>query len=120
VTSLAIFVIAIALTLLWASLVAPAILRAFGLPVAYGKRWLDHRHLSRTQYVWACGVFEWGLGMFLFFIVYRYLKGRLLGDRFLYPSPTNFVVGLLIWIAAGWVFGVISARNRHSADQADR
>lgn len=111
-TGLVIFLVAIACALLWIGIMAPAILRGFGVPVAFGSRRVDrlNQHLSKTQYVWACGVFSWGLGMFLFFTVLRYLEWKLLGDRFSFAS--YIIVGLPVWVAAGWLFGVFTAPHR--------
>jgi hypothetical protein len=103
-------------------LAAPGILRIFGVPVAYGTLRIDRRnqHLSRTQYVWTCGVFRWGLGMFLFFAMSRYLDWRLLGDKFSYLSPMRTLGLLLTWLAAGWLFGVFGAPHREDADSTNR
>ena len=101
---------------------APAILRTFGVPVAFGVWRIDrsNQHLNRTQYVWACGVFRWGIGMFVFFTISRYLDWRLLGDKFSRLSPMGIFGAFLAWIAAGWVFGVFSAPHRERADSTNR
>ena len=101
---------------------APAILRGIGVPVAFGGRRLDRRnqHLSRTQYIWACGVFEWGVGMFVFFTVAKYLEWKLLGERFSYLSPVHIIVGLLTWLGVGWLFGALSAPHREGTDLSGR
>jgi hypothetical protein len=119
---LAPFLIAIVCGLLWMGVVAPAILRAFGVPVARWVLRLDRRnqHLSRTQYIWAFGVFQWGLGMFVFFTVSKYLEWRLLGDRFSYLSPVRIMVWFLTWLAAGWLVGVFGARHREGTDLSGR
>jgi hypothetical protein len=119
---LAPFLIAIVCGLLWMGVVAPAILRAFGVPVA---RWVwrlerRNQHLSRTQYIWAFGVFQWGLGMFVFFTVSKYLEWRLLGDRFSYLSPVRIIVWFLTWLAVGWLVGVFGARHREGTDLSGR
>jgi len=105
----AILFIAAACGLLWIGVIAPAILRSLGFPIALGFR---NQHLSRTQYVWAVGVFSFGLGSFLFSIVSEYLEWKLLGEQLSYPSPTHIIVGLVIWPLAGWSFGVITAPRR--------
>ena len=53
-----------AAALMWAGFVAPTILRALGVPMAYGLWQLDRRnqHLSKRQYVWSVGVFSTGIG----------------------------------------------------------
>ncbi|HKW76694.1 MAG TPA: hypothetical protein VJN64_14280 [Terriglobales bacterium] len=121
-TALAIFLIAIGCGLAWAGLVAPTLLRVFGLPVALGVWRLDRRnqHLSRTQYVWFFGVFTWGLGMFLFFTISRYLEWKLLGDRSANQHSTQIIGALLIWLLAGWLFGLWTAPPRNGADALER
>lgn len=121
-TALAIFVLAIGCGLAWVGLVAPALLRAFGVPVAQGVWRLDRRnqHLSRTQYVWFFGVFAWGLGMFLFFTISRYLEWKLLGDRSAFQHATQLIMSLLVWLLSGWLFGLWTAPPRNGADEPER
>jgi hypothetical protein len=118
VTALANFLIAIACGLLWVGFAAPAILRTFGVPVAFGAWRIDRRnqHLKRTQYVWACGVFMWGLGMFVFSTIFRYLDWRLLGDKFSHLSAMRVLEEFLTWLVVGLAFGVFSAPHRKHAD----
>ena len=96
---------------------APAILRTFGVPVASGMWRLDRRnqHLNKMQYVWGFGVFSWGLGMFLFFTVSRYLDWKLLDDKFSRLSPVRILFYFLIWLAAGWITGIFGAPHRENA-----
>lgn len=117
-TGLKIFLGAIACGWLWVGLIAPAILRSFGVPIAFGMWRLDRRNqnLSKAQYVWAFGVFSWGLGMFLFSTVWKYLEWRLLGDRFSYSISAQLIAGLLIWLLAGLLMGVLGAPRRKGAD----
>lgn len=109
-TTVANFLIAAACGLVWTNFAAPGILRAFGVPVAFGMWRIERRNqsLNRTQYVWACGVFMWGLGMFLFFETLFYLVKT--------PLPTFRT--LLTWLAAGWLIGVFGARHREHADSS--
>ena len=103
------------------AVVAPVILRAFGVTAAIWGRGQDHRNqLSRTQYIWGVGVFSWGIGMFVFSIVSKYLEWRRLGDRFPYLSPVHIIVMLLAWLATGWLFGLLSARHREGTDLSGR
>jgi hypothetical protein len=118
VTGLAVFLIAIVSAACWIGLVAPAILRCFGVPIAFGLWRLDRRNqsLSKTQYVWAFGVFSWGLGMFFFSTVADYLGRKLLGAT----SPMHATVGLLMWLGAGWLLGVLNAPRRKRSDMTGR
>lgn len=111
---LANFVIAAACGLGWTNFAAPAILRTFGVPLAFGMWRIERRNqtLNRTQYVWALGVFTWGLGMFLFFVILRYLDWKLLGANL----PIRIFGTLLTWAAAGWLIGVLTVRNREGTD----
>jgi hypothetical protein len=118
VTAIANFLIAGACGAMWTGLVAPTILRTFGVPVAFGMWRINRRNqnLSRTQYVWGCGVFMWGLGMFLLFVISRYLDWKLLGVKI----PIRIFWSLLTWLTAGWLLGVLSARLREDADATNR
>lgn len=112
------FLIAAASGLLWTNFVAPAILRTFGVPVAFGM-WRVHRrnqNLSRTQYAWGLGVFMWGLGMFLFFVIFSHLEWRQLGVK----NPMRIFGMLLSWLVLGWLVGILGARHRQEADSSRR
>jgi hypothetical protein len=111
---LMVFLVAIVSGVGWIGLVAPAILRSFGVPIAFGLWRLDRRNqsLSKTQYVWAFGVFSWGLGMFFFSTVADYLGRELLGAT----SPIHIIAGLVICLGAGCLFGVLTAPRPKSAD----
>lgn len=111
---LANFVIAAACGLVWTNFAAPAILRTVGIPLAFGMWRIERRNqtLNKAQYIWALGVFTWGLGMFLFFVILRYLAWRVLGANI----PVRIFGTLLTWSAAGWLIGVLSVRNRQGAD----
>lgn len=112
VTGLTIPLIAIACLSLWIGVLAPAILRSFSVPIPFGLWRLDRQEFTKVQYVWAFGVFSWGLGMFLFSTVWKYLEWKLLGDKFSYQSLAHILVGLLIWVLAGFLFGVFSEKHR--------
>jgi hypothetical protein len=111
VTALASPFIALLSAWLWTWFVAPAILRAFGVPMVSGQwRWNRRdKHLSKRQYVWGYGVFAWGTGMFLFFVLTDYLSWRMLGDRFSRPTPVRVALELVIFLGAGWTVGAYGA-----------
>jgi hypothetical protein len=116
-TELGVLLIAMACALSWMGIVAPAILHS--LPIDFGLWGVARRKfLGKTHYVWAFGVFSYGLGMFLFSMISKYLEWKLLGDRFSHTSPTHIIVGLLIWLAGGWLFGVFTAPQRNGVDSA--
>ena len=111
VTALTSFFIALLSAWLWTWFVAPAILRAFGVPMVSGQwRWnRRNEHLSKRQYVWGYGVFAWGTGMFLFFARRDYLSWRMLGDTFSHPTPARVLLELIIFLGAGWTVGAYAA-----------
>ena len=115
--SLGKFLVAILVFLLWAGVVAPAVLRSFGVQMAYGCWRLDRRnqHLSKRQYVWGFGVVAWGVGMFLFSTTWSYLFSIPMPNRFSQMRDTRIIVELLIWLTMGWLVGVLSAPKRNTS-----
>jgi len=74
--------IALLAAVLWIGILAPAILRIFGIPMAFGFWRLDrrNRHLSRGQYAWGFGVFSFGIGSLFLSALRDYLNwGRIPG-----------------------------------------
>jgi hypothetical protein len=50
---------------LWTSFVAPVIARGFGVPMVSGWRLNRcNQHLSKSDYMWGCGAFAVGTGLF--------------------------------------------------------
>ena len=115
--SLGNFLVAILVFLLWAGVVAPAILRSSGVQMAYGCWRLDRRnqHLSKRQYVWGFGVVAWGVGMFLFSTTWSYLFSIPMPYRFSQMRDTRIIVGLIICLTMGWLVGVLSAPKRNTS-----
>jgi len=114
-----VFLIAVMSALFWVGLVAPAILRRFGVPIAFGAWRIDRRNqsLSKRQYVWAVGVFSWGIGMFFFYAISGYLDWKTLGPS---TSPMHIMVWLLGWLATGWLMRVLSEPLRKGTDLTGR
>lgn len=114
--ALAILLTSTLAALLWMGVVAPAILRAFGVPMVLGfRRDRRNRYLTRRQYAWGFGVFTWALGMFLFITIWNYLDLRLLGDTLSHPDAFHTIIWLLIWLASGLLFGIFTSPRRHRA-----
>lgn len=111
-----VFLTAVACAWCWMGLIAPAILRSFGVPLAFGLWRLDRRNqnLSRSQYVWAFGVFSWGVGMFLFWTMAGYLQWRVLSDPSEYPTLRRTIGGVVIWFTTGLLFGTFTAPRRRN------
>jgi len=108
-------VIAFVPACLWVWLLAPAVLRAFGVPMVYGPwPWnLRHnQHLSKRQYLWGYGVFTFGTGMFLFSALRDFLAWRMRGDLFSHPTPARIVLELVIWLGVGLTVGAYGAPER--------
>ena len=119
---LTVFFGAVACASLWFGLVAPAILRNLGIPIAGGIWRMARRnqHLSRTQYIWSVGVFSWGIGMFLFSTLWNYLDWRLfLNYKAWYANLGDIVERLLAWMAAGWLVGFFGAPKRRHAERVN-
>jgi len=116
---LVVFLIAILSWLFWIGVVAPAILLRLGVPIAFGLWRIDRRNqsLSRKQYVWAVGVFTFGIGMFFFSATFQYDDWKLVGAPM---SPMHIMVRLLGCLAGGWLFGLLSAPHRKGTDLTGR
>lgn len=115
--SLASLLIAILGAWVWAGFVVPAALRGFGVPMASGWR-LGRRnqHLSKLHYVWGCGVFALGSGLFLLITLRQYLCCMLTVDRFPHVSAPDIAARLIICLTAGWLFGVFTAPQHEMSD----
>jgi hypothetical protein len=102
---------------LWTSFVAPAISRGFGVPMASGWR-LSRRnqHLSKVHYVWGCGVFAVGSGLFLFVTLRQYLYCILIVGKLPHLSGPHLALRLTICLAAGLIFGIFTAPLREMSD----
>jgi hypothetical protein len=101
----------------WTSFVVPAIARGFGVPMASGWR-LGRRNqdLRKLHYVWGCGVFAVGSGLFLFITLRQFLCCKLITGRFPPPDEPYLALRLIICLAAGWLFGVFTAPRQEIAD----
>jgi hypothetical protein len=118
VLAISLFLTAISCALLWVGLVAPALMRAVGIPLSGGlwRRARRNQHLSKGQYVWAYGIFSYGIGMFLFMTVLDYLQWKLMGDAYMHRDAKHIFINLLIWLAGGCFVGVMAYRHRPDAD----
>jgi FtsH-binding integral membrane protein len=118
VLSISLLLVAVASLLLWHGVVAPAIMRLVGVPLRGGfwRTDLRNQHLSKGQYVWAFGIFTWGIGMFLFMNVWDYLQWRVIGDTFLRLDAKHVALTFLIWVVAGCFVGFAGYRHRRDAE----
>ena len=101
---------------LWSCAISPLISRLFSIPARIGfLTTRRNQHLTRLQFIFAIGVFGWGVGMFIAWTGW-YLLGPAL--FFVYPpSPTlQHILGyLLVWLSAGAVIGMVGAPRRLNA-----
>lgn len=95
--------------LLWIGMLAPGILRIFGVPMISGFWRLDrlNQHLSKLQYVWGYGVFSFGIGMFMLSALMDYPKWGRTYER-TPATVSDIALRLLIWLAAGGFVGSLS------------
>ena len=102
---------------LWTSFVAPVIARGFGVPIVSGWR-LNRRnqHLSKSEYVWGCGAFAFGTGLFTFLTLRQCLYCIITSDKLPHLAGSYLGPRLLLCIAAGWLFGVFTAPQREVSD----
>jgi hypothetical protein len=104
------FAISILCAWVWASYLAPAIIRGFGVPVASGWRLVRrNQYLSRLHYVWGCGVAAVGSGLFLFISLRQCMCCFLIAHKFPRVSGPYLGLRLIICLGAGWLFGVFTA-----------
>ena len=113
IVDLAIALVAILIAWVWISFVAPAIARGFGVPMISGWR-LSRRnqHLNRLDYVWGCGVFAVGVGLFLFLTLRQCLYWELVCGRIPSLREPYVALRLIICLGAGWPFGFFTAPLR--------
>ena len=104
-------VIPLCVAVLWIGLLAPIILRIFGIPMAIGFWRLDrlNQHLSTRQYVWGLGVFSFGIGLLLLTGLREYLDWRIVKNGTTPFTSIHVASRLLTWIFAGWIIGSYGA-----------
>ena len=111
------FLIAIIGAWLWTSFAAPPITRSLGMPMVSGWRLDRHnRHMSKRGYVWGCGVFAVGSGLFLFITLRQCLYCELLTKRLPHLSGPTLAIRLIVCLAGGWLFGVLTAPQHEMSD----
>ena len=105
-----IFVIAIALSLLWIILPAQFIARLFRIPVriAFWNTDKKNLHLTRPQFVWARGVIGFGIGMFLYLFGLTLMENRILGKQ--HDLLMCFLGDLIMCFILGIVWGYAAYR----------
>ena len=103
------FFAAIGVALLWMGVIAPSILRALGVPAAGGLWRLDRRnqHLSRSQYVWGIGVFDWGIGTALATTLLDYVLWKDSGSSSHAQSPKTILLKAAVYLIAGLFVGFV-------------
>ena len=98
---------------LWTGLIAPALARVlFTVPLAYGwgrRVGRKNSSLSRRQVVFAFGVFDWGLGMFLLLIVQKFLERALEGKGG--PELGWTIMMAVVCVLMGWTVGAYHPAN---------
>lgn len=111
------FLIAILGAWLWTGFAAPAVARSFGLPMVSGWR-LDrcNRHLSKPDYVWGCGVFAVGTGLFALLNLRQCLYCELTANRLPHFSGSILALRLIICLAGGWLFGILTPPQQEMSD----
>ena len=115
------FVIPALAALMWIGFAAPTILRALGVPMAYGLWRLDRRnqHLSKRQWVWGLGVFSMGVGGALLLTLRYYLPRGLTGERHSHPGASS-LVGLISSLAIAWLVANLTAPQPRISDGRPR
>ena len=103
-----VYLCAIASSMLWIGIVAPLIVRIFGVPHKLGFWRIDRRnqHLRADQYFWCVGVLSFGGGLSLLMTLLDFLEAKVLGEKATNPSYTLVHIG--IGVVAGVIFGSTS------------
>lgn len=102
---------------LWTSFAAPTIARGFGVPILSGWRLVRRdQHLIKPHYVWGCGVFAVGSGLFLFLTLRQYLYCRLVIHGSAHLTGPYLALRLIICWFAGWLFGLFTAPQNAMSD----
>jgi len=115
------FVIPALVALTWIGFVAPTILRAFRVLMAYGWWRMDrrNRHLSKRQYVWSFGVFSMGIGVFFLTALRDYLPWELAGERHSHLEA-SVLIRLIISLAIGWLVTSLTVPQQRISDTRPR
>jgi hypothetical protein len=109
VTGIESLLIAILIAWLWTGFVAPAFVPNFGVPIVSGWRLArQNRHLYKPYYIWGCGVFAVGLGLFLLFTLTQYLCCMLIATKLPHQGERELAIRLIIWLAMGWLFDLFT------------
>ena len=117
VISAASWLTAVLVAWLWASFVAPAALRAFGIPTVSGWQLVRrNRHLARPYYIWACGAFAFGLGLFWALTIRQEMCCLLTTRTLAQMTRTSFGLRLILCVGAGWVYGLLTAPQGEMSD----
>jgi len=111
------FLVAVLCAWLWTAFVAPPITRSLGVPMVSGWRvGKRNRHLSKQDYVWGCGVFAAGSGLFLCLALWQCLYCRLVANRFPHLGGRALAIRLIICLAGGLLFGILTAPQHEMSD----
>lgn len=80
--------------------------------------WLNRRnqHLSKPDYVWGCGAFAVGTGLFALLTLRQCLYCIIACVRFPHLVGSYLGLRLLICVVAGLLFGVFTAPQREVSD----
>jgi len=117
VTGIESLLIAILIAWLWTGFVARAFVRKFGVPIVSDWRLArQNRPLYKAYYIWGCGVFAVGLGLFLLFTFMQYLCCMLIAGKLPHQGERELAIRLIICLAMGWLFGVFTVPELEISD----
>ena len=109
--------VAIVAAWLWTGFAVPPITRSFGVPMVSGWRLgKRNRHLNKQDYVWCCGVFAVGSGLFLFIMLWQSLYCILVAGRFPHLGGRTLAIRMIVCLAGGLLFGIFTAPRHEMSD----
>jgi hypothetical protein len=118
VNEIASVLVGVSAAFVWFALVAPLIARTCRVPLPFGLAWRHKHGLSLKQRVFAFGIWQWGISIFLYLGVVDYCDGRFTGNQPFDGMYRRCVLNLVTCTILGTVVGFASARRAENPNNS--